>query len=133
MTDKTATTKTGGKAKALSAAELLRGGEVEVIEIKNPPGVIYLRQPSAKMVMDFAALEKSQQTGKLFELMEQIVTDEAGDLLFSGENAGKLNDAPMGVFAAVAVRFNEMAAGLTKGLPGPLATPEGSPTGSPSN
>lgn len=109
------------KARALSADDILSGGEnactpLEVPELtKNgEPGVVWIKSLSAGAVMDFAARAdkdkpEAERNQAMLEMIAKAIVNEDGSPMFTEEQAARLREMSMAVFN----RFVTAVNGLT--------------------
>lgn len=88
--------------KTLTAADLLRGGGLRPIFIPQLGGQVYIKPLTAGAVLDYVAHDGKERLKAQINLVADALCDERGNLLFSREEALKLNQTRMDVFRLIA-------------------------------
>lgn len=119
------------RKKALTAAQILSGGDDSLQELEVPEwaqgeevGVVYLAEPKAGDVLEFAAKQELKNDDKtsdvdmseeLVRLISKCVVDETGARIFDEEKAMELRNVSISVFNRFAGAVTAMADKATQG------------------
>ncbi len=111
------------RPRTATAADLLRGGDdalkpllVDHMIVGGAPAVVYLRELSAKSVMDFAQANRKTRKNQsdtagmigMFALVQECVCNQDGEVLFA--KADELHGLPMGVFQQLSTAVTDAMA-----------------------
>jgi len=112
------------RRKALTAHQILKGGVLRELEIPEwgedgDPGVVYLAEPRAGEMLEFAAKQEQlgeemspEKTEHLIALIAQCIVDEKGKRIFSEDTAMQLQNVSISVFNRMANAITKMAEGV---------------------
>lgn len=113
--------KTKKESNVLTAGELLGGGfeltkvQLESVQKDGGPGVVYLKPPLARDVIEFSKLPPEEHTAAMPKLIGKALVNEDGERLMSDEEAAKIADTSLAVFGELSKALTEMMKGLNKG------------------
>lgn len=133
------------KKKALTAAQILSGGDDAIRELEVPEwsqgdevGVVYLADPKAGDVLEFAAKQELKKndpladvdtTADLCTLIAKCIVDEKGERIFDESTAMDLKNASIRLFNRFASAVTELAEeAAAEGNESSEATDSASPT-----
>ena len=113
------------RRKALTAHQILKGGVLRELEIPewgdgDEPGVVYLAEPKAGEMLEFAAKQEElgeemspEKTEQLMGLIARCIVDEKGKRIFTEDTAMQLQNVSISVFNRLAGAITKLAEGVT--------------------
>ncbi len=91
----------------LSREDIFKGGDIPFTPVEIPeldkdgrPGVVYLKQPAAGDVLDFAGLEDGDERNDgILDMVRKVTVDSNGKQIFNAND--EMEKLPLGVFTRI--------------------------------